>query len=201
MKANVQPEPGARDPPWYRFEDVAIDTHARLVLRDGEPVPLEPKSYAVLLALVRRPGELLTREELLDEVWGHRHVTPGVLTRAVAQLRHALGDDPHAPRFIRTRHALGYCFIGRLEQGSVADDWPDLPELLGAEGGAPRPVVRVERRTPPAMPVLPTVEDRPVLPPARHASGAASRWWMPVALAAVVGVLVWLAWALWTMAG
>lgn len=113
MMAGVSPGAPAY-PATYRFGDVLVDTQACLVFRNSQPQPLEPKAYAVLLALLHHAGELVSHDVLLDEVWGHRHVTPGVLTRAIAQIRHALGDDPHAPRYIRTRHALGYCFVGEL---------------------------------------------------------------------------------------
>lgn len=99
----------------YRFGDVAVDAAAHILTRAGRPVSVEPKAFAVLLALLRQPGTLVPREVLLDVVWGHRHVTPGVLTRAIAQLRAALGDDAQQPRFIQTQHALGYRFIGPLE--------------------------------------------------------------------------------------
>ncbi|TZF86985.1 winged helix-turn-helix domain-containing protein, partial [Cognatilysobacter lacus] len=114
------------DPAIYRFGDVCVDTQACLVTRAGEPQPLEPKAYAVLITLLRHAGELVPRETLLDAVWGHRHVTPGVLTRSIAQLRHALGDDPHVPRYIRTRHALGYSFVATLEF-EVGDRAPGSP--------------------------------------------------------------------------
>src|SRR5688572_13373462 len=105
------------DPPGpgrYRFGDVVVDEAAHTLLRAGEPQAVEPKAFAVLLALLRRRGELIGRDDLLDQVWGHRHVTPGVLTRAIAQLRAVLGDDHHQPRYIQTRHALGYSFVGEL---------------------------------------------------------------------------------------
>src|SRR5690606_36490213 len=101
----------------YRFGDVVVDAPAHTLSRDGAPQQLEPKAFAVLLALLQRPGELVARDDLLDLVWGHRHVTPGVITRAIAQLRHALDDDSHRPRYIQTEHALGYRFIGALEHG------------------------------------------------------------------------------------
>ena len=88
----------------YRFDGIEVDAAAHVVVRAGRPQPLEPKAFAVLLALLGRPGELLGRDELLDQVWGHRHVTPGVLTRAIAQVRAALDDDPQQPR---GRWALG----------------------------------------------------------------------------------------------
>src|SRR5690606_37815449 len=106
----------------YRFGDVVVDASAHTLVRAGALQQIEPKAFAVLLALLRRPGELVGRDDLLDLVWGHRHVTPGVLTRAIAQLRHALDDDSHDPRYIRTQHALGYRFIGTLEAGDAPGD-------------------------------------------------------------------------------
>ena len=108
----------------FRFGDIEVDPASHGVTRAGEPRQLEPKAYAVLLVLLERPGELVPRDELLDQVWGHRHVTPGVLTRAIAQLRAVLGDDHHHPRYIQTRHALGYSFIGELEPPAT-DDRPE----------------------------------------------------------------------------
>ncbi|WP_166636789.1 tetratricopeptide repeat protein [Cognatilysobacter terrigena] len=111
----------------YRFDDVVVDLAARTVMRAGEVRTVEPKAFAVLATLLERPGELVPRYELLDAVWGHRHVTPGVLTRVIAQLRHALDDDAQQPRYIQTRHALGYCFIGQLLPDVVDDAAPPVP--------------------------------------------------------------------------
>ncbi len=124
----------------YRFDEIVVDPAAHLVLRAGVVQPLEPKAFAVLLALLRHGGELVGRDDLLDQVWGHRHVTPGVLTRAIAQLRHALGDDPHEPRYIQTRHALGYCFIGELVASTAA---PDPAPTLAIDAPAPAEPVPV----------------------------------------------------------
>ena len=99
----------------YCFDGIEVDAAAHTVVRDGHPRALEPKAFAVLLVLLSRPGEMLGRDELLDLVWGHRHVTPGVLTRAIAQLRAALDDDPQHPRYIQTQHALGYRFVAPLD--------------------------------------------------------------------------------------
>ncbi|WP_133478142.1 tetratricopeptide repeat protein [Cognatilysobacter segetis] len=135
----VAAAPDAPAPPAvYRFSDVCVDTQAHEVLRDGRQLPLEPKAYAVLLMLLQHPGELVSRDDLLDAVWGHRHVTPGVLTRSVAQLRHALGDDPHAPRYIRTRHALGYEFVGELKaEAPVVEAPPPAPSPAVEPAPAP----------------------------------------------------------------
>jgi TolB-like protein/DNA-binding winged helix-turn-helix (wHTH) protein/tetratricopeptide (TPR) repeat protein len=124
----IQTESGARGggATPYRFDDVVVDPAAHSLLRAGVSQPVEPKAFAVLLALLQHPGELIGRDDLLDLVWGHRHVTPGVLTRVIAQLRHALDDDPQQPRYIQTRHALGYSFIGQL-QGDADIGTPPAP--------------------------------------------------------------------------
>jgi len=99
----------------YRFYDVEVDARSRRVLRGGTQLMLEPKAFAVLLELLRRSGSVVSRDALLDAVWGHRHVTPTVLNRIVAILRRELGDDADHPRLIRTVHGVGYMFIAALE--------------------------------------------------------------------------------------
>lgn len=103
------------DPQTYVFDRFRLQTSRHELCRDGHPVPLEPKAYAVLTELLAHAGELLEHERLLDAVWGHRHVTPGVLSRSIAQLRRALNDDSEHPRFIQTMHALGYRFIAPVQ--------------------------------------------------------------------------------------
>jgi len=114
----------------YRFADATLDVAAHTLEREGRVCTLEPKAFAVLQVLVRHAGELVTRDALLDEVWGHRHVTPGVLTRSIAQLRHVLDDDPHDARVIQTHHALGYRFIAAVE--TVEPPIPDTEERSDA---------------------------------------------------------------------
>jgi DNA-binding winged helix-turn-helix (wHTH) protein len=91
-----------------RFELDEAD--ARLTCA-GEPVPLAPKPFAVLCTLVRSPRMLVTKNALLDAVWGHRFVTESVLKSAISEVRAALGDDPKQPRYIETVSRRGYRFI------------------------------------------------------------------------------------------
>lgn len=98
----------------YRFDDVEACPQARALLRGGRPVGIEPKAHAVLGVLLEHAGQTLTREALLDRVWGHRHVTPAVLNRIIAQLRRALGDPAGHPHYIQTLHGTGYRFIGNV---------------------------------------------------------------------------------------
>ncbi|TWI10228.1 TPR end-of-group domain-containing protein [Aerolutibacter ruishenii] len=99
----------------YEFGDFRLDPVGHELRRGGVPVALEPKAFDVLGELLAHAGALRSRDELLDAVWGHRHVTPGVLNRSIAQLRRALGDDAEHPRYIQTVHALGYRFIAAVE--------------------------------------------------------------------------------------
>lgn len=118
----------------YRFGDVEVDLAAHQVTRDGAELALEPKAFAVLTALLEQAGTALERDDLLDRVWGHRHVTPGVLNRVIAQLRKVLGDDAEHPRYIQTLHSLGYRFIAEVER--VEAD-VQLPHSASAQISAP----------------------------------------------------------------
>lgn len=102
-------------PARFAFANVVVDAVAHRLLRDGREVAVEPKAFAVLLEFLARPGQLRSRDDLLDAVWGHTCVTPGTLNRLVAQLRRALGDDSGNPRCIQTVHGLGYRFIAPVE--------------------------------------------------------------------------------------
>lgn len=172
----------------YRFGDIVVDPAAHALSRAGQPQPVEPKAFAVLLALLEHPGELIGRDELIDQVWGHRHVTPGVLTRAIAQLRHALGEDPQQPRYIQTRHALGYSFIGQLQ------DTPE-PAPVDATAHAPHDAVPVAAEPPMPEPAEMPAADIPIwsthdpAPPAHRLKP-----WRGPALAAVLLLVVLGAW-------
>ena len=94
-----------------RFDGFELDEAEARLTRDGEPLALAPKPFAVLCALARTPGKLVTKNALLDLVWGHRFVTESVLKSAVSEARAALGDDPREPRYIQTVSRRGYRFI------------------------------------------------------------------------------------------
>jgi DNA-binding winged helix-turn-helix (wHTH) protein len=96
----------------YCCGEVNIDTAERQLLRGGLKVALEPRILAVILELLVRPGTLVTRNQLLDAVWGHRHVTRSALNRVIAHARRAFGDDAGQPRYIATVHGTGYRYIG-----------------------------------------------------------------------------------------
>lgn len=90
------------------FDDVVIDFAGRRLLRGGVEQPLEPKAFAVLALLAGTPGRAFTRDEILDAVWGHAHLSPGVLNRVMTLLRQALGEDALDARYLHTVHGVGY---------------------------------------------------------------------------------------------
>jgi len=94
-----------------RYDSFELDEAEARLTRAGQRVPLAPKPFAVLCTLARTPHRLVTKNALLDAVWGHRFVTDSVLKSAISEVRAALGDDPKAPRYIETVSRRGYRFI------------------------------------------------------------------------------------------
>ena len=90
------------------FDDVVIDTLGHRLLVSGVERSLEPKAFAVLVLLASEPGRVFGRNEILDAVWGHSHVTPGVLNRIVTLLRQALDERARERRYVHTVHGIGY---------------------------------------------------------------------------------------------
>src|SRR5581483_10643576 len=107
-------------PPVFRFADFELDRSTYALRRAGLTLHIERIPLDLLFLLVERGGDLVTRAEILDRVWGKGvfvHAGNAVNT-AVRKLRHALNDDPGKPRFIATVPTKGYRFIGAVE---VAD--------------------------------------------------------------------------------
>ncbi len=103
--------PAALNPVRVRFDAFELDEANALLLRNGKAVTLAPKPFAVLCALACAPGSLVTKNALLDLVWGHRFVTESVLKTAISEVRAVLDDDSKQPRYIETVSRRGYRFI------------------------------------------------------------------------------------------
>ena len=100
-----------------RFGDFELDIPDARLRRAGTVVDLPPKSFELLVCLVRRPQTLVPKDDLLDIVWGRRFVSEGAIKTVVSELRAALGDDAKAPRWIETVPRRGYRFIGEVSGG------------------------------------------------------------------------------------
>ncbi|MDE2498255.1 MAG: winged helix-turn-helix transcriptional regulator, partial [Xanthomonadaceae bacterium] len=96
------------------FDDIEIDVAGHRLVVGGKDVALEPKTFAVLALLASNPGKTLTHDDILDAVWGHRHVTQNVLHRAIALLRQALGNHSPPRQYIHTVHGVGYRFDAQV---------------------------------------------------------------------------------------
>lgn len=97
---------------------LSLDRTARRVFLDGQEIPVTPKAAAILEYLMLHPDELISRERLLDAVWGWESaVGMRVVDTRIAELRKALGDDPSDPQYIETVPGMGYRFIRAVAAG------------------------------------------------------------------------------------
>src|SRR5215831_4359810 len=132
------------------FDRFRLDVPNECLWEGSQSIKLRPKAFAVLDYLLKRPGQLITKDELLQAVWPGTFVGDGVLKVIIRQLRDALGDDPKAPRLIETAHRRGYRFISPIKASvqTTANDCGNgsndgfTGSLPGAEGSAQRFVGR-----------------------------------------------------------
>ena len=116
----------------FRFADFVISPRQRLLLRNGRPVPLIPKYFDLLLLLIRRRQDAVSKSAIFAEVWSDVVVSDGALSQAVRTLRRTLGDDVREPRFIRTVSRHGYQFVW-LDVTEEPDDAVMPPTPRGVE--------------------------------------------------------------------
>ncbi len=105
----------------YRFGQFALDSRKRTLSRADSPISLTPKAFDVLLFLVQNPNRLVTKEELLQAVWGDTFVEEGNLTQYISHIRKALGDNSEDTRLIVTIARKGYQFTVGVTVGEAAD--------------------------------------------------------------------------------
>src|SRR5262245_26112481 len=126
----------------YEFGPFRLDEAEHLLLRDGEAVPLQPKAFNLLLALVERHGHLLEKDELLKKVWPDTFVEEANLASNISQLRKALGDGENWHRYIETVPKRGYRFVASVKKveevsaGQIIQEPPGLRSLTGESGVA-----------------------------------------------------------------
>ena len=104
---------GKAVPDELRFEDVVVNFASYEASKGGKALEMTRKEFGVLRALAARAGEVVTRDELLNEVWGYENYpSTRTVDNHIASLRAKLEDDPAAPRRIHTVHGVGYKFSG-----------------------------------------------------------------------------------------
>jgi DNA-binding response OmpR family regulator len=95
----------------YRFGDCELDIAARKLTRGAEEIKLSPKEFRLLELFVKKPGRALSRDEILNLVWGYDSISgPRTIDRFVTTLRNKIEPDPHNPVYIHTLREIGYKF-------------------------------------------------------------------------------------------
>lgn len=125
---------GPNESPGFR-----LDVRDERLWEGDLSIRLTPKAFVLLRHFVQNPNRLLTKDEILDEVWPDTFVSEGLVREYVQDLRRALNDDPRQPRYIETVHRRGYRFIGNIDT---------------AESDAEEPRSQQQRALPPAIAVL-----------------------------------------------
>jgi DNA-binding response OmpR family regulator len=105
--------PLAPQPEVYKFSDVEVNIRSNEVLRAGKPIELSSKEFALLAYFISHPAETLSRDRLLDAVWGYdNYPNTRTVDTHIVHLRQKLELNPEEPRFILTVHGTGYKFVG-----------------------------------------------------------------------------------------
>jgi DNA-binding winged helix-turn-helix (wHTH) protein/TolB-like protein/Tfp pilus assembly protein PilF len=135
-------------PHFYEFGRFRIDVAERLLLREREVVPLTPKVFDILLALIEQSGRIVEKDDLMKRVWPDSFVEEGNLTQNVSLLRKALGEGPNGQRYIETIARRGYRFTATVTKSPSAQI--DLTADSNGAGAA-HPVDRVGFRPGPDL--------------------------------------------------
>jgi len=135
----------------YSFGPFRLETRERRLLRDGQPVPLTDKAFDLLEALVKRPGRLLHKEELMHLVWPDAAVEENNLTVTMSALRKALGEGPTDRHYVETVPRHGYRFVADVREVGEreAEGTPHAPAVAESpadEAARPRPFGRPRAR-------------------------------------------------------
>ncbi|HWN99082.1 MAG TPA: transcriptional regulator, partial [Blastocatellia bacterium] len=115
------------------FPPFQLDAANERLFCGDQPITLRPKAFRLLLYLLQRPDQLVTKGELLEACWPETTVTDTVLKVCIREIREALADDPKSPRFIETAHRRGYRFIGRIAKAAVQGGDPEPHSLTETE--------------------------------------------------------------------
>ena len=120
----------------YEFGEFRLDTTRMLLLRrDGEVVPLPPRAFDLLQKLIESGGRVLTKDELLNEVWRGTFVEEGNLTQHISILRKVLGENRGENRYIATVPGRGYRFVAAVKEVGGGDAPSAEESQPGAETG------------------------------------------------------------------
>ena len=116
----------------YFFAPFRLDAINQELFRNEERLRLRPKTFAVLLYLIERAGQLVGKDELLEKIWPDSETVDSSLKVSIGELRKVFGDDRGSPVWIETRKGIGYRFLRTVTRGSAVklevEDWYGLQE-------------------------------------------------------------------------
>ena len=143
----MSPDPGQTPRPIRFGADLELDPAAYQLRRAGRPLKLERIPLDILLLLAERPGQLVTREQIAERIWGKDAFldVDNSLNGAIRKIRHALEDDPDQPRFIQTVTGRGYRFVATVVDAAPAQP-PAQPPLAQPPPAQPPPRARSRTR-------------------------------------------------------
>lgn len=128
------------------FDDCELDLDRRELRREGVLVSVEPQVFDVLAYLMAHRERVVTKHELLDEVWGTRFVSESALTSRIKSARRAVGDTGRDQRIVRTVHGRGYRFVAEVDDDEHRSVSGPLDELLQSVFRNADPVTRQRLR-------------------------------------------------------
>ena len=146
-----------------RFGPFQVDPRTWSLTQSGEPIDLSPRLVEILAAIVEKNGEIVTKDELLDRFWPGVNISENTLTRAIADIRKALGEQASEPKYIQTLARRGFRFVSSAKvtrpesdedpfqawvQGKLALDSLNLEKLSGAITAFERAVVELPTYAP-----------------------------------------------------
>src|SRR5215469_6040105 len=156
----------------YEFGTFRMDPEKQVLLRDDQPVPVASKAFETLLILVRHSREVVSKDDLMKELWPDSFVEEGNLSQNIFMLRKALGDSPEARRYIVTMPGKGYRFTAEVRTLTQNGD-----DVLIASRSHSEMVLEHTDRAP--------AEAVPALPPSKESLGR--RYW--IVIGAVLALL------------
>jgi Tol biopolymer transport system component/DNA-binding winged helix-turn-helix (wHTH) protein len=144
------------NPVLYHFDDVVVDCENFRVVKAGDTRTLTPRAFDLLAYLARNHGRVVEKQDLFEQVWKGSFVTDNALTRAIKEIRRAIGDDAESPRYIETVPKRGYRFIAELKDAEKAGT--ARPKSITTDFAAP--VAARQESGAPAEPTVSLVLDR-----------------------------------------
>src|SRR5262249_48089551 len=168
-RQNISAALGSR---YLCFGGFQLDTQRELLFKDGTKVRLPGKVFQTLVALLDKPGEVVTRDALREKLWPQGTFVnyDANVNTTVNKLRLVLGDSPDQPAYIETIPRLGYCFVGNVERKN------ELAKMAVLLAGPTRPVESIPA---PLLPLLAETQaaSNGQIESAKPASGAAADFW------------------------